>query len=221
MIGLIGKKLGMTRIFTNDGISIPISVIEVIKNVITQIKTNKIDGYNAIQLSAGRKKVNHIKKPEMGHYKKSGVEVGIILREFHVKEIDKFTLGQTIDIMYFKDIKKVDITGISKGKGFAGTIKRWNFASQDASHGNSLSHRVPGSIGQNQTPGKVFKGKKMPGRLGNTQVTTQNLEIIRIDIQRNLLLIKGSIPGSIGGNIIIKPAIKYPTGEQNALSNNK
>lgn len=208
MIGLIGKKLGMTRIFLKNGISVPISVIEVLKNTVIQIKCFSIDSYNAIQVTTGNKKKNRILKPELGHFLKSGTSVGRGLWEFRINDIKKYTVGQYITLKILSKIKTVDVTGITKGKGFAGTIKRWNFCMQDATHGNSLSHRAPGSIGQNQTPGRVFKGKKMSGHLGNTRVTVQNLKIIDIDILKNLLLIKGAVPGSIGSDLIIKPAIK-------------
>lgn len=208
MVGLIGKKLGMTRVFNQHGFSIPVTVIEIQENRVTQIKSIKTDGYSAIQVTTGNKKPNRIKKPEAQHFAKAGVQPGRILREFRIKDDEKFILGQSISIGFFSEIKKVDITGISKGKGFSGTIKRWNFRTQDATHGNSLSHRVPGSIGQNQTPGKVFKGKKMAGQLGNYRVTIQNIEIVKIDLENNVLLIKGSVPGTTGSNLIIKPAIK-------------
>ncbi|MFT8229831.1 MAG: 50S ribosomal protein L3 [Enterobacterales bacterium] len=208
MNGLIGRKLGMTRIFNKDGISIPITVIEILENRVTQIKTLKKDGYNSIQVTTGIKKSNRINKPEVGHFLKSNVKPGRILLEFRVSKNHNIILGQSICIDIFTNVKKIDVTGISKGKGFAGVIKRWNFKSQDASHGNSLSHRAPGSIGQNQTPGRVFKGKKMAGQLGNKKTTILNLNIIRIDKIRNLLLVKGSIPGSNGSDVVVKPAIK-------------
>ncbi|WMY94993.1 MAG: 50S ribosomal protein L3 [Arsenophonus sp.] len=208
MIGLIGKKIGMTRIFCENGLSIPVTVIQIENNRVTQIKSLDKDGYNAIQVTTGSKKVSRLKKPEIGHFVKSGVEAGRMLREFKINENKNFILGQTITVDFFADIKKVDVVGISKGKGFSGTVKRWNFHTQDASHGNSLSHRVPGSIGQNQTPGKVFKGKKMAGQLGNERVTIQSLPVIRIVSSRNLLLVKGGIPGATGSNVIVKKAIK-------------
>lgn len=209
MIGLVGKKVGMTRLFTEDGISVPVTVIEITVNRVTQVKNIKKDGYQAIQITTGNKKTNHITRSEKGHFSKAGVEIGRGLWEFRLhKDHEDYHVGQLINIDSFANIEKVDITGISKGKGFAGTVKRWNFRTQDATHGNSLSHRVPGSIGQNQTPGKVFKAKKMAGHLGNENVTVQNLKIMRIDNQRNLLLVKGAVPGSTGSNLIIKPAIK-------------
>ncbi|MXP51281.1 50S ribosomal protein L3 [Pantoea sp. SoEX] len=208
MIGLVGKKIGMTRVFTKESISIPVTVIEIEDNYVIQIKKLISDGYQAIQVTTGNKKISHITKAEAGHFKKAVVEVGRGLWEFRVNDSEIYSLGQKISIDSFCDIKKVDVTGISKGKGFAGTVKRWNFRTQDASHGNSLSHRVPGSIGQNQTPGKVFKGKKMAGQLGKERVTVQSLDIVSIDIKRNLLLVKGGVPGAIGSNLIIKQAVK-------------
>ncbi|CAL4325102.1 50S ribosomal protein L3 [Buchnera aphidicola] len=208
MIGLIGKKIGMTRIFNEDGLSIPVTAIEVKKNFITQIKYKKKDSYNSIQVTTGIKKNNKLKKTEIGHFVSSGVKAGRGLWEFRTKENTSFKVGEFFTVEILKDISKVDITGFSKGKGFSGTIKRWNFHMQDASHGNSLSHRVPGSIGQNQTPGRVFKGKKMAGHLGNHRVTIQSLKIIKIDVKEDLVLVKGSVPGAIGSDLIIKPAVK-------------
>ncbi|MGP1956292.1 MAG: 50S ribosomal protein L3 [Arsenophonus sp. NC-PE1-MAG3] len=208
MIGLIGKKVGMTRIFTEDGVSIPVTVIEIENNRVTQVKSLKTDYYNAIQVTTGSKKISRIKKPEAGHFSKAGVEAGRILREFRFSKNEEFTVGQAITIEIFADVKKVDITGTSKGKGFAGTVKRWNFRTQDTTHGNSLSHRVLGSIGQNQTPGKVFKGKKMPGQLANKRVTIQSLNVVRVDAKRNLLLVKGAVPGATGSNLLVKQAVK-------------
>lgn len=207
MIGLVGRKVGMTRIFTEEGVSIPVTVIEVEANRITQVKLEDTDGYNAIQVTTGAKKASHVNKPEAGHFAKAGVEAGRGLWEFRFEE-GEFTVGQNIDVTLFTEVKKVDVTGTSKGKGFAGVTKRWNFRTQDNSHGNSLAHRGHGSIGQNQTPGKVFKGKKMAGHLGNERVTVQSLDIVRVDAQRNLLLVKGAVPGAINGDLIVKPAIK-------------
>ncbi|OTA17754.1 50S ribosomal protein L3 [Xenorhabdus vietnamensis] len=209
MIGLVGKKVGMTRIFTEDGVSIPVTVIEIENNRVTQVKNDETDGYRAIQVTTGSKKANRVNKSEAGHFAKAGVEAGRILREFRLSKDDaEFTVGQSISVEIFADVKKVDVTGTSKGKGFAGTVKRWNFRTQDATHGNSLSHRVPGSIGQNQTPGKVFKGKKMAGQLGNERVTVQSLDVVRVDAERNLLLVKGAVPGATNSNLIVKPAVK-------------
>ncbi|MEG7475115.1 50S ribosomal protein L3 [Serratia marcescens] len=208
MIGLVGKKVGMTRIFTEDGVSIPVTVIESEANRVTQVKSLDTDGYRAVQVTTGSKKANRVTKPEAGHFAKAGVEAGRGLWEFRLEEGQEFAAGQEISVEIFADVKKVDVTGTSKGKGFAGTVKRWNFRTQDATHGNSLSHRVPGSIGQNQTPGKVFKGKKMAGHLGDERVTVQSLDVVRVDAERNLLLVKGAVPGATGGNLIVKPAVK-------------
>ncbi|AEW44774.1 50S ribosomal protein L3 [Serratia symbiotica str. 'Cinara cedri'] len=208
MIGLVGKKVGMTRIFTQDGISIPVTVIEIETNRVTQIKDLKTDGYRAIQVTTGYKKSNRITKPESGHFAKAGVKAGRGLWEFRLEDSQEFIIGQEINVEMLVAFQKVDVTGTSKGKGFAGTVKRWNFSTQDATHGNSLSHRVPGSIGQNQTPGKVFKGKKMAGQLGNERVTIQSMDIVRIHVERNLLLVKGAVPGATGGDLIVKPAVK-------------
>lgn len=208
MIGLVGKKVGMTRVFTEDGVSIPVTVIEIEANRVTQVKGIDSDGYRAVQVTTGSKKANRVTKPEAGHFAKAGVEAGRGLWEFRLEEGQEFSAGQEISVEIFADIKKVDVTGTSKGKGFAGTVKRWNFRTQDATHGNSLSHRAPGSIGQNQTPGKVFKGKKMAGHLGDERVTVQSLDVVRVDAERNLLLVKGAVPGATGGNLIVKPAVK-------------
>ncbi|MCC4263534.1 50S ribosomal protein L3 [Oceanimonas baumannii] len=209
-IGLVGRKLGMTRVFTEDGVSIPVTVIEVDANRVTQVKTLEQDGYAAIQVTAGTKKANRITKPEAGHFAKAGVEAGRGLWEFRLGEGEgeSIEVGAELKVDIFADVKKVDVTGTSKGKGFAGAVKRWNFRTQDMTHGNSLSHRAPGSIGQNQTPGRVFKGKKMAGHMGAERVTTQNLEVVRVDVDRNLLLIKGAVPGATNGNVIVKPAVK-------------
>lgn len=207
MIGLVGKKKGMTRIFTKEGISIPVTIIEIKKNRITQIK-NKKEGYTSIQVTTGDKKTSRLKKSEIGHFAKANVAAGIGLWEFRCDQKNTFQLGQEIAVNFFSDIKKIDVTGVSKGKGFCGVIKRWNFRTQDATHGNSLSHRAPGSIGQNQTPGRVFKGKKMAGQLGNKRITVQNLKVVLIKSEKNLLFVKGSVPGSVNGILIVKPAIK-------------
>ncbi|GAL23265.1 50S ribosomal protein L3 [Vibrio maritimus] len=208
MIGLVGRKVGMTRIFTEEGVSIPVTVVEVEANRVTQVRTLEADGYAAIQVTAGEKKASRVSKPEAGHFAKAGVEAGRGLWEFRLENGEEFAVGAELNVELFNDVKKVDVTGTSKGKGFQGAVKRWNFSTQDATHGNSLSHRAPGSIGQCQTPGRVFKGKKMAGHMGAERVTTQNLEIVRVDAERNLLLIKGAVPGSTGGNVIVKPAIK-------------
>ena len=208
MIGLVGKKIGMTRIFTKEGSSVPVTVIEIQENRITQVKNMTTDLYCAIQVTTGIKKTNRLTKPKAGHFLKSGVVPGRGLWEFRIDRNETFQVGQSITINIFNNIKKVDVTGTSKGKGFCGTVKRWNFRTQDATHGNSLSHRVPGSIGQNQTPGRVFKGKKMAGQLGNNRVTVQSLNVVHIDERRNLLLVKGAVPGATGSDLIVKPAIK-------------
>ena len=209
MIGLIGRKVGMTRVFTEDGVSIPVTVIEIEANRVTQVKTLENDGYSAIQVTTGTKKASRVTKPEAGHFVKAGVEAGRGLWEFRTEgESQEFTLGQEINVDIFTDVKKVDVTGTSKGKGFQGGVKRWNFRTQDATHGNSLSHRVLGSIGQNQTPGRVFKGKKMAGHLGAERVTVQSLEVVRVDAVRKLLLVKGAVPGATNSDVIVKPAVK-------------
>ena len=208
MIGLVGRKVGMTRVFTEEGVSIPVTVVEVEANRVSQVKTLETDGYAAIQVTAGTKKANRVTKPEAGHFAKAGVEAGRGLWEFRLENGEEFAVGAELTVELFNEIKKVDVTGTSKGKGFQGVVKRWNFRTQDMTHGNSLSHRAPGSIGQCQTPGRVFKGKKMAGHMGAERVTTQNLEIVRVDAERNLLLIKGAVPGATGANVIVKPAIK-------------
>lgn len=209
-IGLIGRKVGMTRIFTEDGVSIPVTVIEVAGNRVTQVKTLENDGYRALQVTTGTKKANRITKPEAGHFAKSGVEAGRGLWEVRLAdgEGEGIEVGAELNVDIFADVAKVDVTGQSKGKGFQGGVKRWNFRTQDMTHGNSLSHRSNGSIGQNQTPGRVFKGKKMSGHMGAERVTTQNLEVVRVDVERNLLLVKGAVPGATNGDLIIKPAVK-------------
>ena len=199
-IGLVGRKVGMTRIFTEDGTSIPVTVIEATPNRVTQLRTEETDGYRALQVTAGTKKANRINKAEAGHFAKAGVEAGRTLVEFRLEENEgaDIEVGSEITVEIFNDTKKIDVTGTSKGKGFQGAIKRWNFSSQRMTHGNSLSHRAPGSIGQNQSPGKVFKGKKMAGQLGNKQVTTQSLEVVRVDVENGLILVKGAVPGASG-----------------------
>lgn len=209
MIGLIGKKIGMTRVFTDKGAAIPVSVVEVTPNRIGQIKTLENDGYLAVQLVAGEKKASRVSKPLAGHFAKAQIEAGNTSREFLVDTTDNFSLGQAFTAAdVFEAGAFVDVTGTSKGKGFAGGVKRHNFGMQDATHGNSVSHRVLGSIGQNQTPGRVFKGKKMAGHLGNVRCTVQNLEIVRIDNERNIILIKGAIPGHPGAKVVIQHAVK-------------
>ncbi|MFW8591781.1 50S ribosomal protein L3 [Glaciecola sp. 2405UD65-10] len=209
-IGLIGRKVGMTRIFTEDGVSIPVTVIEATPNRVTQLRTDDTDGYRALQVTAGTKKANRVNKAAAGHFAKAGVEAGRGLWEFRLAgdEGADIEVGSELTVEIFNDTKKVDVAGTSKGKGFAGGIKRWNFSHQRNTHGNSLSHRAPGSIGQNQSPGKVFKGKKMAGQLGNKRITTQSLELVRVDAENNLLLIKGAVPGATGGDVIVLPAVK-------------
>ena len=209
-LGLVGRKVGMTRIFTEDGVSIPVTVIEVEANRVTQLKTLETDGYTAVQVTTGVKKASRLTKAEAGHFAKAEVEAGRGLWEFRLNDGEgaDLTVGSELKVDIFADVKKADVTGISKGKGFAGVVKRWNFRTQDMTHGNSRSHRVPGSIGQNQSPGKVFKGKKMAGHLGCERVTVQSLDIVRVDVERNLLLIKGAVPGATNGDVIVKPAVK-------------
>jgi len=209
-IGLVGKKLGMTRVFTENGDSLPVSVIQVEPNLVTQLKTLDVDGYKAVQVTVGSRKASRVNKASAGHFAKAGVEAGIGLWEFRLSADDAadLELGSAITVEQFKAGQKVDVQGRTKGKGFAGGVKRHNFAMQDATHGNSLSHRAPGSIGQCQTPGRVFKGKKMAGHMGDVNQTTQNLEIVRVDNDRNLLLIKGAVPGSKNSSVIVKTAVK-------------
>uniref|UniRef100_A0A486XFS9 Large ribosomal subunit protein uL3 n=1 Tax=Rheinheimera sp. BAL341 TaxID=1708203 RepID=A0A486XFS9_9GAMM len=200
----------MTRIFTEDGVSIPVTVIEATPNRVTAVKTAETNGYSALQVTAGTVKASRLNKPESGHFAKVGVDAGRGLWEFRLADNEgaDITVGSEITVEIFAETKKVDVVGTSKGKGFAGAVKRWNFRTQDATHGNSLSHRAPGSIGQNQSPGKVFKGKKMAGHLGAERVTVQSLEVVRVDAERNILLVKGAVPGAIGGDVIVKPAVK-------------
>lgn len=209
-IGLIGRKCGMTRVFTEEGVSVPVSVIEITPNLITQVKTNEVDGYSAIQVTTGERKASRVNKPLTGHFAKANVAAGRGLWEFRLEnnENTEMTVGDAITIEHFKEGQMIDVIGTSKGKGFAGAIKRHNFSSQRASHGNSVSHRAPGSIGQNQSPGRVFKGKRMAGHMGDERVTVFSLEIIRIDVARNALLVKGAIPGAPGGDVIVRPACK-------------
>lgn len=207
-LGLVGKKCGMTRIFTEDGASLPVTVVEVVPNRIAQVRSVDNDGYSAVQVAAGTKKASHLNKPMAGHYAKAGVEAGAGLFEFRTSEESELKVGDVLSVSMFEAGQKVDVTGRSKGKGFQGVIKRWNFHMQDATHGNSLSHRASGSIGQCQTPGRVFKGKKMAGHMGDARVTVQSLEIVRVDKERNLLLIKGAVPGATGADVVIKPAVK-------------
>lgn len=209
-LGLLGQKLGMTRVFTEDGNSVPVTVISVANNRVVQVKTADTDGYTAIQVAFGTKKASRVNKPAKGHYAKAGVEAGSKLQEFPVnpEQLENLQPGSVIAVDIFAAGSLVDVTGTSKGKGFSGVIKRHNFSSNRASHGNSRSHNTPGSIGQRQDPGRVFPGKKMAGHLGDVKVTTQNLEVVRVDSERGLLLIKGAIPGSKGGNVVVRPSVK-------------
>jgi large subunit ribosomal protein L3 len=211
-IGIVGRKCGMTRIFADDGASIPVTVVEVEPNRITQVKTLEIDGYQAVQVTVGSRRASRVNKAAAGHYAKANAEAGRGLWELRAKagkqQDPSLEVGGVLTVASFEVGQKIDVTGTSKGKGFAGVIKRWNFAMQDATHGNSLSHRAPGSIGMCQTPGRVFKGKKMAGHMGAEQVTIQNLEVVRIDAERNLLLVKGAVPGAPGGDVIVRPAVK-------------
>ncbi|HOP16808.1 MAG: 50S ribosomal protein L3 [Chromatiaceae bacterium] len=209
-IGIVGRKAGMTRVFTEDGVSVPVTVIEVEPNRVTQVRSPESDGYSAIQVAVGNKKASRLTKAEAGHYAKVGVEAGRGLWEFRLEDHggDVPAVGAEIDAAIFEVGQMVDVRGMSKGKGFQGGVKRHNFRTQDATHGNSLSHRAPGSIGQCQTPGRVFKGKKMAGHMGAERVTTQNLEVVRVDTSRNILLVRGAVPGSRGGDVVITPAIK-------------
>ncbi len=209
-IGVIGRKRGMTRVFTEDGVSVPVTVIEVEPNRISQVKSVESDGYRAVQVTIGSRRPSRVTKSMAGHYAKAGVDAGSTLMEFRLAdgEGEELENGGEIKADVFEAGQKVDVIGTSIGKGFAGVVKRHNFRTQDASHGNSLSHRAPGSIGQCQTPGRVFKGKKMAGQMGNVRRTVQNLEVVRVDTDRNLLLIKGAVPGAKGGDVIVRPSVK-------------
>lgn len=208
-VGIVGRKCGMSRVFTDEGVSIPVTVIEVSPNRITQIKTPDVDGYAAVQVTAGARRASRVTKAAAGHFAKASSEAGRGLWEFRLDGSDEsFEVGGTIGVDRFQAGQIVDVCGTSKGKGFAGVIKRWNFSMQDATHGNSLSHRAPGSIGQNQSPGRVFPGKKMAGQMGAVRTTTQNLEVVRVDPERNLILVKGAVPGAPGGDVIVRPAVK-------------
>ncbi|GAA6146703.1 50S ribosomal protein L3 [Thalassolituus maritimus] len=205
-IGIVGKKAGMTRVFTEAGQSVAVTVLQVAPNRVTQVKTPETDGYSAVQIAFGEKKASRVSKPQAGQFAKANVEAGKGLIEFRTEE--GFELGQELTVEQFEAGQKVDVTGTTKGKGFQGGVKRWNFSTQDATHGNSLSHRAPGSIGQCQTPGRVWKGKKMAGHMGAEKQTTQSLEIVQVDTENNLLLIKGAVPGATGSEVIVKPAVK-------------
>lgn len=206
--GIVGRKCGMTRIFTEDGVSVPVTVIEVEPNRVTQVKSVENDGYAAVQVTVGARRQSRVNKAAAGHFAKADVGAGRGLWELSLDGSDVPALGAELTVSAFADGQMVDVTGRSRGKGFQGVIKRWNFSMQDATHGNSLSHRAPGSIGQNQSPGRVFKGKKMAGHMGDERVTVQTLEVVRVDVERNLLLIKGAIPGAPGADVIVRPAEK-------------
>ncbi|WP_027009584.1 50S ribosomal protein L3 [Conchiformibius kuhniae] len=209
-LGLVGRKVGMTRVFTEQGASIPVTVLELTANRVTQIKSEATDGYNAVQVTFGRKKANRVNQAEAGHFAKAGVEAGRGLHEFAVsaEKAAELKAGDEVTVAIFEAGQLVDVTGTSKGKGFSGTIKRHNFGAQRTSHGNSRSHRVPGSIGMAQDPGRVFPGKRMAGQYGNTKSTVQNLEIVRVDAERNLLLVKGAVPGAVNSNVVVRHAVK-------------
>ncbi len=209
-IGIVGRKRGMTRVFTDDGASVPVTVIEAAPNSVTQLRTAEDDGYRALQVTTGTRRASLVNKPQAGLFAKTGVPAGEGLWEFRLAEGEgaDFTVGSQIKVDIFAAGEKVDVTGTSIGKGFAGVVKRHNFSMQDATHGNSLSHRAPGSIGQNQTPGRVFKGKRMAGHMGNKRRTAQGLEVVRVDAERGLLLVKGAVPGAKGGRVIVRPSVK-------------
>lgn len=209
-LGLVGRKIGMTRIFTDDGTSLPVTVLDVSNNRVTQIKTTSVDGYSAVQVAYGTRRASRVTKAAAGHFAKAGVEAGSVLKEFVAtpEQISALTLGGNVGVDLFQVGQKVDVTGVTIGKGYAGTIKRHHFKSGRATHGNSKSHNVPGSIGMAQDPGRVFPGKRMTGHLGDVQRTVQNLQIVRIDADRQLLLVRGAVPGAPGGDVVVRPAVK-------------
>jgi large subunit ribosomal protein L3 len=209
-LGLVGRKVGMTRIFTEDGLSLPVTVLDVSDNRVAQIKTPESDGYTAVQVVFGKRRASRVNKAMAGHLAKAGVEAGTVLKEFAVsaEDVAKWKPGDPISVTIFSVGQKVDVTGRTIGKGYSGGIKRHNFSSQRASHGNSVSHRAPGSIGMNQDPGRVFPGKRMSGHLGDARRTQQNLEVVRVDVERQLLLVKGAVPGSKGADLVVRPAVK-------------
>ncbi len=209
-IGLVGRKCGMTRVFMEDGASVPVTVIEALPNRVAQVKTEETDGYRAVQVTTGSRKPSRVSKAQAGHYARAGIDAGDGLWEFRLGDGEGADLapGAEIKVDAFSDGQVVDVSGVTIGKGFAGTVKRHNFRMQDATHGNSVSHRAPGSIGQNQSPGRVFKGKKMSGHMGAVKATAQNLTVVRVDAERNLLLVKGAVPGARGGRVIVRPAVK-------------
>ncbi len=209
-LGLVGRKVGMTRVFDENGASVPVTVLDMSANRVTQLKSEDTDGYTAVQVTFGQKKANRVSKAQAGHFAKAGVEAGRGLVEFAVsaEKLGELTVGAEINVSIFTAGQLIDVTGTSKGKGFSGTIKRHNFGSQRASHGNSRSHRVPGSTGMAQDPGRVFPGKRMAGQYGNVKSTIQNLEIVRVDAERQLLLVKGAVPGAVNGDVIVRPSVK-------------
>ncbi len=207
-ISLLGRKVGMTRIYNEDGSATPVTVLEMTPNKVSQVKSLEVDGYTAVQLVTGSKKASRVNKAQAGHFAKANTEAGSQIRESRVDNIEEYELGSEIKVDIFEEGQLIDVTGTSKGKGFAGVLKRYNFAGKDATHGNSINHRTPGSIGQNQTPGRVFKGKKMTGHMGDVRTTIQNLKVVRIDLEKNLLLVQGAVPGAPGGNISVKAAVK-------------
>jgi large subunit ribosomal protein L3 len=212
-IGLLGNKIGMTRLYTDAGQAVPVSIVKVLPHAVSQIKSDDTDGFNALQLTSGHKKSSRVNKALAGHFAKANVEAGDLIAEFRLDEPSTMQMGDKIQISdVFAEGQFVDVSGTSKGKGFAGTVKRHNFRTQDATHGNSRSHRVPGSIGQNQTPGRVFKGKKMAGHMGNERCTVQSLQIMKIDLDKNIIMIKGAIPGAPGGKVEIRHAVKKQSG---------
>lgn len=217
-LGLLGRKVGMMRIFTGDGDAVPVTVLDVSNNRVAQVKTVETDGYSAIQVAFGARKASRVTKPEAGHFAKAGIEAGEILKEFRVSAevAAEYKPGATLPVTMFSAGQAVDVQGTSIGKGFAGTIKRHNFGSQRASHGNSRSHNVPGSISMAQDPGRVFPGKKMSGHMGDVTVTTQNLDIVRVDEARQLLLVKGAVPGAKGGHVVVRPAVKAKAKKEGA-----
>ena len=209
-LGVVGRKVGMTRVFDDAGVSTPVTVIEVEPNRVTQLKTPEVDGYTAVQVTTGTRRASRVTKAMAGHYAKAETASGRMSTEFRVSadELASFQPGAEITVSIFDGVEKVDVAGQSKGKGFAGTVKRYNFRTQDATHGNSRSHRVPGSIGQNQTPGRVFPGKKMSGHMGDERVSSLGLKVVRVDVERGLILVKGAVPGSTGGDVIVRPSVK-------------
>jgi len=215
-LGLVGRKVGMTRIFTDDGAAVPVTVLDVANNRVTQIKTAENDGYAAVQVTYGKRRANRVNKAQAGHLAKAGVEAGELLREFHVgaEELAKLKVGEVVSASTFEVGQFVDVTGTTKGRGFAGVISRHNFSSNRASHGNSLSHNTPGSISMAQDPGRVFPGKRMPGHYGHVTRTVQTLKVIRVDAERGLLLVKGAVPGADGGHIVVRPAVKAPAKKE-------